>query len=461
MMKMMTLAPLAFLAGCAAVGPDYQAPALPLTQQFVGGDTSPVAQVAYLQWWKSYDDPMLNGLVETGLKQSLDILQAQERIRQARAQLRQTGVNAALSGSAAVDTTGGATNGGSASWDTTSSLGASFVIDLFGGVRREQEAARAGLAAAQADVGTARLAWLAELVADYGNARYNQQALELTRKTIATRQETLSITRQELDAGAATHYEVAEAEAALQSAQADLPGYLALFRANVFAIATLLNTPAGPLMAQMERGAPQLKIPRDMATGVPADLLRNRPDVRYYEAVLHEQVAGIGVSEANLYPSISLGGTVSGTASATSWTFGPSLSEAVFNQGALRAARDAQVSTARQAEIDYRAAVTGAVGDVQVAQSNLQQYRLQASQLQQAADSYGRALGLAQETYRAGGMTLLDLLDTDRSESTARIAAASARNSAAQEWATLQIAIGAGAAYAESPEEKPAAAPAP
>ncbi|MBT9384328.1 efflux transporter outer membrane subunit [Pseudooceanicola sp. CBS1P-1] len=454
-MQLMKLAPLVLVAGCAAVGPNYKAPDVAVTRQFVGGDSGPLAQVAYRPWWRDYKDPMLNELVETGMKQSLSILQAQERIRQARAQLRQTGINSALSGSAEVDKTRAGTDGGTASWSTTSSLGASFVIDLFGGVRREQEAAKANLAASQANVGTERLAWLAELVADYADARYYQQALELTRKTIETRKGTLDITQQELNAGAATDYEVAEAQAALQSAQADLPSYLAQFRAQVFAIATLLNVPAGPLMQKMEKGAPQLSIPGTIATGVPADLLRNRPDVRYYEAVLHQQVADVGVAQADLYPSLTLSGTVSGTSSTTSWSFGPSITQAIFNQGSLRAARDAQVSAAKQAEIDYRSTISGAVEDVQVAQSNLKQYRAQAAQLQQAADSYSRALGLAQTTYRNGAMTLLDLLDTDRSEASARISAASARNQAAQQWATLQIAIGAGAGYAESPEEQP------
>ncbi|WP_330629325.1 efflux transporter outer membrane subunit [Thioclava sp. FTW29] len=457
MMRFMKLVPLMVLAGCA-VGPDYKTPAVPVTTQFVGGDTSPLAQVAYRAWWRDYRDPLLNELVETGMKQSLDILQAQERIRQARAQLRQTGVNEALSGSASGSKTrSGVTKGGGSGWDNaTGTLDADFVLDLFGGLRREREAAKANLAASQANVGTERLAWLAELVADYADARYYQQALELTRKTIATRQDTFNITQQEVNAGAATTLEQAEAEAALESAKADLPNYLAQFRAKVFAIATLLNVPAGPLMDRMEKGAAPLRIPTDSATGVPADLLRNRPDIRYYEAVLHQEVATVGVDTAALYPSLSLSGTVSGTSKSTSWSFGPTITQAIFNQGSLRAARDAQVSAAKQAEIDYRSAITSAVEDVQVAQSNLRQYRAQAAQLNRAAQSYSKALELGRTTYRNGGMTLLDLLDTDRSEASARISAASAANSAAQEWATLQIAIGAGAGYAESPEEAPA-----
>ncbi|OCX61294.1 RND transporter [Thioclava sp. SK-1] len=450
---MLKWAPVMLVAGCAAVGPNFQAPNAALTAQFVGGDAAQLNEVAQKAWWRDYRDPMLTGLVERGFAQSLDIVQAQERIRQARAQLRQTGVNSALSGSGTVSRTRSGTDGQGSAWQTNSDLSAGVVLDLFGGIRREQEAAQANLVAAQSDVGTQRLAWLAELIADYSDARYYQEALALTRQTITTRQDTFNITQQEVNAGAATTFELAEAQAALDSARAELPSYLAQFRASVFAIATLMNEPAGPLMAQMQRGASQLRIPGNIATGVPADLLRNRPDVRYYEAVLHQQVAQVGVDQAALYPSLSLTGDVSGVSTTKSWSFGPSVTLAILNQGALRAARDAQVSAAKQAEIDWRSAVMGAVEDVQVAQSNLQQYRQQAARLDQAAQSYTRALELGRTNYRNGALTLLDLLDTDRSQATARIAAASARNTAAQEWAMLQIAIGAGAGYAQSPQE--------
>ncbi|MEE3099655.1 MAG: efflux transporter outer membrane subunit, partial [Pseudomonadota bacterium] len=333
----------------------------------------------------------------------------------------------------------GATGTGSAG------LGASLVIDLFGGIRRGRESAEASLAASLADVETARLAWLAELVAAYSDARFYQAALALTRDVIGARQETADITRRQLDAGAATEYGVATAEATLALARADLPGYAALFNANVFAIAALLDEPAGPLLARMQAGAPQLRAPAGPAAlGVPADLLRNRPDIRSAEATLRGAVADVGVAEAALYPSISLTGDLSVSAGANAWSFGPTLSLPVFNRGALSAARDAQVSVARQAEIAWRAAVTDAVSDVQTAMSNLTQHRARAVALDRAASAYARALSLARTNYREGATTLLDLLVTDASAATSGINAATAVNAAAKEWAALQIALGAG-----------------
>nr|WP_272850337.1 TolC family protein [Paracoccus seriniphilus] len=131
---------------------------------------------------------------------------------------------------------------------------------------------------------------------------------------------------------------------------------------------------------------------------------------------------------------------------ADAWDFGPQLSLPVLSQGRLRASRDAKISAAKQAEIAWRAAVMDAVEEVEVAQSNLTRYRQRASLLNKAAADYGHALSLAQENYRNGAITLLDLLETDRNTASARIAAASAANDAAQAWAQLKLATGAGAA---------------
>jgi outer membrane protein, multidrug efflux system len=415
--------------------------------RFVGGDAEAIGAVAAEQWWLTYKDATLTQFVTRGLAQNLDVMAANEAIRKAQAELRATGVNSAISGSLSAAST---TSGGDGSSSTTNSgtLGAALVLDLFGGIKRERQSASASLTAAKAEAETVPLAWLAELLSAYSNARYYQEVMALTRTTINTRNETVEITRSQFEAGAATEYEVAEAQALLSTARASLPQYAALYDANIYAIATLLNKPAGPIVAQMQKGAPQLRSPSTARTGVPADLLRNRPDVRSAEADLAAAMANVGVAEAALYPSLSLTGTVGRSDTANSWSFGPQFALPVFNQSALRASRDAQISTAKQAEIAWRASVNEAVEDVQVAQSNLLRYRQRASLLRTAADDYGRALTLAQQNYRNGAIKLLNLLETDRNTASARISAASAVNDAAQAWASLKIATGAGAAAA-------------
>lgn len=445
-MKQVLLLAIMGLAGCA-VGPDYQRPQIELQTRFVGGNAEAISAVASERWWKSYNDALLDELVSRGLSRNLDVLAATEAIRQAQAELRATGVNSAIDGSLAGSSY---RSGGEGVADGTkvdsASLDAALVLDFFGGIRREQEGAAASLDSARAEAEATRLAWLAELVGGYSDARHYQEALALTRNTIRTREETVRITRDKYSAGGATQYEVAEAEALLSTARAELPQYAALFDASVFAIATLLNEPAGPLVTRMQKGAAQLWPPRRGTTGIPADLLRNRPDIRRAEADLAAAMADVGVAEAALYPSLTLSGTIARNDGQNTWSFGPALSLPVFNQGKLRATRDAKLSVAKQAEIEWRAAILDAVEDVQVAQSNLNRYRQRAALLKTAASDYERALKLAQENYRNGAITLLDLLETDRNTAVARISAASAANDAAKAWAILRIAIGAGAA---------------
>ncbi|NTI78539.1 efflux transporter outer membrane subunit [Rhizobium rhizogenes] len=444
-MNISKLMPLLLVAGCTAVGPDYKRPDIALIPAFVGGQKSPLTEVRSRVWWRDYHNALLNNLIARGLKQNLDVADARERIREAEANLRATGINAAIDGSGTVSRLRSAGDGTRPTSTTTSDLSASLVIDMFGGIRREREAANANLSAAKDDLEKTRLAWLADIIAAYADARYYQEATALTQESINSRVQTVSITKNKYDAGAATEYELAEAQALLDAARADLPQYRAEFNANVFAIAALLNEAADPIMAQMQKGAAQLRTPGKVPTGVPADLLRNRPDVRYYEGLLHAAVADVGVATADMLPSLTLTGDITVAAGANTWSYGPELSLPLLNQGLLSAQRDAKISQAKQAEIDWRSAVASAVKDVQVAQSNLVQYRARSGALQKSAASYSRAFSLAQQNYRGGAVTLLDLLDTDRSTASAKISAASAANETAKEWATLQIAIGAGA----------------
>src|SRR5699024_1724657 len=274
-------------------------------------------------------------------------------------------------------------------------LDAGFVIDLFGGIRRGREAALDNLAAAGADVQAVRLQWLAELIRDYADARFYQAALALTRKSIGAREETVAIVHSQYAAGAATLYEVAEAGALLATARAAMPQYAAQFNTKVFALATLINEPASEVLPAMQSDSEQLPIPTAGETGVPADLLRNRPDVRSLEARLAAAVAKIGVAKAELYPSLALRGTVAWASAADSWSFGPSLLLPLFNRGVLRANVVAAVSRARLAGLAWRAGVRDAVEDVQAAQSDLRFDRRRAEALRHAADKYGRALSLA------------------------------------------------------------------
>ena len=445
----LTLTALLLTSACAAVGPnpaDVQTPTMQAS--FAAGQSTRVGQVGTVAFWRGYNDAMLTQLIETGLATNLDILAANERIVAAQADLAATQPLAAQLGGEGLSASRTRT-GGSAqptTTTTTTSLSAGFVFDLFGGAQRARQGAAASAMSAEAQAEVTQLAWVAEVISAYSDARYYQQALALTRDTISAREATLSINNSMLEAGNATDLDLLQSRALLQTARADLPNFEALFNAQVYRLSTLLNVQAAPLMRQMRRGAPALRIPAGPGTGVPAELLQNRPDVRAARYDAMRALAAVGVATADMLPSLSLTGTVSDTGGDSSWRFGPILSLPVANQGVLRATRARRQSEARQADLAWRSQIAAAVEDVQTGQSNLRHFRQRVAALDQAAGSYQRAYSLARTNFEAGATALVDLQDADRQQAAARLQAASARNDAAKAWTALQIATGAGAA---------------
>lgn len=438
-----TICILPLLAACA-VGPEYSEPSVSLNSQFVAGPESSLPDPGEQAWWRGFRDPFLDDLIARGLTQNLDILTVLSRIDQAEANVRTTGINENLDGALSASRIAAGSDVADTTYTSTGSLNGSFVIDLFGGSARSRQQAIAQLEEAGFNAGDARLAFLTSLTTNYVNARFNQESAALTRRTIASRQQTLNLVEQRRQVGAASQLELVQSRADLESAQADLPGFTAGFEAAVFAMATLLAEPAAPLMQRMQRGAAQ-PLPRTSSgTGVPADLLRNVPSVRAAERSFAAAVANVGVAEAALYPSITLSGTVSESTGNDTWNFGPTISLPVFNRGRLTAQRDQAAAAAEEAELLWRSAVLNAVEDVEVASSALRTSRRSLTALRRAVASNDEALRLSRETYEAGALTLLDLLETERNTSNQRLSLAAAQRDLASDWISLQIATGRG-----------------
>ena len=444
-MQTLKLVPLglpALLAACATA-PDYETPTMRMASGFSETAATPAGDVTTQQWWLQLNDPMLNQLVKAGMAQNLDIRTALARVAQAQAAARASGLPAYINGSV----NGSYTRSGGEVLDTTDSRSASFgpsvVIDLFGAQAYTREAALASLQSAELSVGEARLAFLSSLVSTYLDLRYYQQAMALTRQTIASQSETLSLARNRAAAGAATSLEVAQAEAAYEQARAQLPGLESGYYASLYAIATLLAVPVQEIQGPLQTGGGQ-PLPRGASNpGVPADLLRNRPDVRAAERDYAAAVAGVGVSTAQLYPSLTLAGTVTATGTNT-WGFGPTLSIPVLNRPSLLAARDQSKAQAEQARLAWQASVLGAVEDVQSAQSAYLRSLREVSSLRSSVNAYTRVTDLSQQTYEGGTTTLSDLLDGQRSLASARLSLAASVRDMAANWASLQVSAGRG-----------------
>ncbi len=443
---LLSLCSVAALAGCMAAETADTSPPATTPATYVHGGTARLEEIGLQAWWQEFRDPQLNALMARGLAQNLDIATALARVRKSEADLRTTGLNDQIDGSLRGQTAHGVDETYSKAVTTASSgsLSASYVFDLFGGVARTQERARTVRDAAVHDVATARLAMEASIVGRYIDIRYDQDVLELTHQTIASREKTLHLVTEQASFGSASDLDVASAKADLDTARSSLPTLIGDFEANVFALATLLDEPAGPLMTRLQYGGPQ---PRPVAghdIGVPTDLLRNRPDVRAAESRLLSETAAIGVAQADLYPSLKLSGTIT-RQDASSWQFGPVLSLPLFNYGRLTAKVEGARSNAEIARLEWKNAILSAVEDVQKTQSAYTAYRRQTKSLSEVVASTDRVRVLSQETYRQGAATLLDLLDAERRYTSARQSLSQSLRQEATSWAKLQVAVGRGA----------------
>lgn len=453
---------LLLLSSCVT-GPDHTPPQTPLPEKFAEGGKKSNGEVAMAAWWTAFNDKRLNGLVEQGLNQNLDVLQALERITAAEANVVVAGAGGLpslnVSGDETVSKSKGTGDYGTRTTDTTSTasggVSVSWLLDLFGQYRRAKEGATASLDAAYASADVAKLSYLSDLVTSYINARYYQERIAIARKNLASRRETLDLTKLQLEAGAASRLDVVQSEGLVNSTLADLPGLETSFRQSAHHIATLLGLPASSLIADLQKGAPQPLARRSINAGVPADLIRNRPDIRKAERELAAAVAEIGVAEAQLYPSITLGGSISPqwistkslAGSLTSWSFGPSLTLPILDGGRLKANVDIAESSAREAYLAWKASVLNAVEEVENALAAVNRDSQTVSALTATVRSYEEALALSTASYKDGASSLLDVLDAQRSVSTAQASLAQAVQQMAADYVALNVAIGGGYAF--------------
>lgn len=466
-----TLLPLmAILLSSCVAGPDHQAPETALPSKYSEAKAQEIGDVRFNRWWESFHDKHLTALVEQGTSQNLDVLQAMERIQAAQANVIAAGAGRLPQVDAGADATVAGTDGsflrkGTSTKTASANIGASWLLDLFGEYRRSVESANASLDAAYDDVGVARLAYLSDLAASYIDARFYQEALVQTRISLASRRETLKLTEDTRKAGSASNLDVVQAEGLVNQTLAELPPLEAGFHQAANHVATVLGLPAASITDSLVKGATQPVARYSTKTGVPADLIRNRPDIRKAERLLAAATADIGVAEAQLYPSITLDGTISAgrlvtnTASGglTGWSFGPAINVPIFNGGALKANVEIAKSASAQQYLAWKQTVLNAVEEVENALVALHRDAQTAAAQRRVVQSYEQALSLARETYRGGATTLLDVLDAERNVSIGRLSLAQAIRKLALDYVALNVAIGSGS---EVPPDTAATPPA-
>lgn len=448
----------ATLAACV-VGEDYQPPQIDLPEKFASGAGAPVPDRALAPWWENFGDKRLNALVKRGLSENLDVRQAMERVIAAQAVADAAGAPTDLDAALGAAVSGG--SGSARVRSATAGLSASWLLDFVGRYRRSRESASARLDAAYADVDVARLVYLSNIVSAYIDARYFQERIALKKKELESRRYTLQSTRTLLSAGSATRLDVLQVEGLVNSTLSDLPPLETGFFRSAHRIATLLGLPAATLRAELSKGAPQ-PIPRArIASGVPADLLRIRPDIRSDERRLAAAVAEVGIAQAQMYPSVSLLGSVTATAvspgaSGSTWSFGPSIDIPILDNGRRRANVAVAEATARERYLAWRSTVLAAVEEVENALAAIGRDRRTIAAARNSVEAYEKALELALTSFVIGEATFLEILDAERSLATARTTLARSRRQLALDYVALNIASGGG--YNAATDVKPARA---
>lgn len=423
------------LSACA-VGPDYRPPELvtpdswhqlPATGVRVESPDAP----SLAAWWTTLNDPQLNELIEKALAENKTAKQAYARVVQARAQR-------AIAGSGfwpSIDASTGATRTESESnfnesGEVVSTVGESYnaglstrwELDLFGGQRRSYEAANARLAATEADLRDVLVVLLGDVALSYVGVRTAQSRLDFAERNLESQREALDITRWRADAGLTTVLDVEQANTNYEQTRAQIPSLESSLVQNMNRLAVLTGQAPGTLEASLKPRKPIPVAPVDIVAGVPADVLRRRPDIRSAERQLAAQTAEVGVATAALYPSLSLTGSISWTSLTASDLLdgfrnersGLTLSLPIFSGGALRQNIKVQNALVTQALASYEATVLAAYEEVENSLDSWTSEQRRHEALVQAVESARRAADLALVQYNSGLVDFQTVLTADR-----------------------------------------------
>lgn len=419
------------LLSACAVGPDYKTPvqAPVVLQNAPAGAFSTANPEA--QWWKAFNDPVLDGLISQALAGNLDIRVAVARVDEARALFK----DARLDQLPRVTADGSYTksdqqqpgsNGQRVESETyQAGFDAGWEIDLFGRVRRGVESARAEAGAAQADLRDAQVTIAAEVARNYLELRGAQARLAVANRNLDTQRETLRLTQVRYNAGAGSPIDVASAQARLNATEAAIPSLITAEKRANYRLCVLVGKRPGELDATLtaKTDAEVTPLIAALPIGEASDLLRRRPDVQAAERRLAAQTAKVGVATADLFPRVRVSGFIGflsgsasgfGNAASQAWSVAPSVSWPALDLGgahqrlkAAEARNDASLAV-------YDQTVLRALEDLETALVAYRQQQAQLVSLTNQAAASRRAAELARIQYKEGGIDFLVLLDAER-----------------------------------------------
>jgi multidrug efflux system outer membrane protein len=437
-----TLAFVLFAAGCT-VGPDYKEPALALPPAWIeaeqkGAGTQP-ADLA--KWWTEFKDPQLDSLIERAVRSNLDLRVAEGRIREARAALGVAGADlwptVDVAGSysrnrSSQNAVGSRFQGAVAAPSSGAELeqnlfrtgfDAGWEIDVFGGARRRIEAAEANLGASVEDRRAVLVTLLGDVAKNYIDVRGFQRRLSVAQENLAAQQETLRLTRIRFDAGLAADLEVAQAEVLASTTAAQIPELQSALKHAMYRLDVLLGEQPGRLADEIAKEAPIPALPPEARVGLPAELLRRRPDIRRAERQLAAATAEVGAATADLYPKFSLIGAFGLQSISASdwfsgpsrfWSIGPTIRWPVFDAGKIRANIEIRSAQQEQALRLYEKSVLTSLEEVENALVAYGNEQVRYRSLLAAASSSRRAVSMSNDLYLQGLVPFFSVLIDQR-----------------------------------------------
>ena len=447
------------MIGCM-VGPNYHRPAVPTPGVYRDLSDNSQAQgqaasFADLHWWQVFQDPQLQELIRTALKENYDLQLATERISAARAQVTITRSSLFPQVQANSNFVGGKDPTSQSTYNILAlTADAAFQLDLFGRLRRATEASRAQLLATEDARDTVVLTLVSDVASDYFALLELYLELQITRDTVKTQEDSVKLTRLRLDHGLATKLDVLQSQQVLDTANAAVPDLERQIGQEEDAISILL----GHYPESVRRGLPlaEQPLPPEVPPGMPSTLLERRPDIRQVEQDLITANAEIGVARAAFFPQISLTGSGGGAFGRSTiltglmssqtgiWSYGVQVSQPIFTGGALRGNLRLAESEQRQELIAYKQVIQLSfrdVSDALIGYQKLHQVRVaQEITVKDLQDSVDTSL----RRYRGGITTYLEVLDGQRSLFTAELTLAQARGNEYQSLVQLYKALGGG-----------------
>jgi NodT family efflux transporter outer membrane factor (OMF) lipoprotein len=431
-----------------------------------------VAPANLATWWSQLNDPLLTDLIGRATAGNLQIAQSAARLEQAREARVQAGGDLLPTVSASAGVGGNFTRGGSSivvggangspgtvvttggsSFSKQLSVGgdASWQADLFGGLRRSLQAARAEELGALFDFEGVRTSIAGEVATNYIDARLAQARLVIARSTLSTQDDNLQIARWRVQAGLVSAVDVEQARAQRAQTAASIPSLETSYLQAVARLGTLTGQAPGALRAEMEAPSAIPRGPDAIAIGIPADTLRRRPDVRSAERQLAAATARIGVAQATLYPALSISGNLN-TNAASIGTIGSlitgglfaGLAQTIFDAGKRRSQVRSARAGADLAFANYKQTVLSGLEDVEDAAQSLNAAKARQAELEVAVDASSNAAIYARSQYRSGLIDFLTLLQTEQALLSARDQLASAQADEALALVQLYLALGGG-----------------